>query len=83
MTSMEELRIVKEKHEGELMNKDGVTGVAVGNKVIGGKKTEELSIVVYVIEKKPVSELKEEDVIPREIEGVRTDVVESGALRAL
>ncbi len=74
---------VKEKYEQELMNKAGVVGCSIGYKQIGGKKTDKLSIVCYVKKKKKEEDLKVKDIIPREIEGVPTDVVESGELKTL
>jgi len=83
MATTEEVRRVKEMHEAELMKKDGVLGCAVGYKHIGGKKTDELSIVCYVKDKKPEEEIRRQDIIPKKIEGIPTDVVESGKIRAL
>lgn len=83
MAKMEEVRRIKERHEAELMEKAGVVGCAIGYKFVGGKKTDELCIVCYVIEKKPEEKLRKQDIIPKKIEGVSTDVVESGEIRAL
>ncbi len=83
MATMEEVRRVKERHEAELMEKSGVVGCAIGYKHVGGKKTDELCIVCYVIEKKLERELRKQDIIPKEIQGIPTDVVESGEIRAL
>lgn len=83
MATMEEVRRVKERHEAELMEKFGVVGCAIGYKYIGGKKTDELCIVCYVIEKKQEGKLRKQDIIPKKIEGIPTDVVESGEIRAL
>jgi hypothetical protein len=65
------------------MNKAGVVGCSIGYKEIDGKKTDKLSIVCYVKNKKKEKDLKIKDIIPREIEGIPTDVVESGELKAL
>jgi hypothetical protein len=37
--------------------------------------------MVYLVKKKPVSELRPEEVIPPEIDGVKTHVIESGVFR--
>jgi len=83
MPTMEEVRKVKENHEKELMKKYGVTGCAVGYKYIEGKKTNRLCIICYVKEKKTKEKLKKKDMIPKLIEGIPTDIVESGEFQAL
>ncbi|RZN42233.1 MAG: hypothetical protein EFT35_01920 [Methanophagales archaeon ANME-1-THS] len=83
MATIEEVRRVKERHEAELMGKAGVVGCAIGYKHVGGKKTDELSIICYVREKKPEGKLRKQDIIPKNIEGIPIDVVESGEIRAL
>lgn len=83
MATIEEVKRVKEKHEQALMSKAGVVGCSIGYKEIDGKKTDKLSIVCYVREKKTEEELKRKDIIPKEIEGIPTDVVESGEFKAM
>jgi hypothetical protein len=83
MVTLEEVKRVKAEYEEELMRKPGVVGVAIGHKHIKGRKTNQICIICYVIEKKRVEELEERDIIPKEIEGVLVDVVVSGQLRAL
>ncbi len=82
MVTLEEVKRVKAEYEKELMRKSGVVGVAIGHKHIDGIKTNQLCIICYVIQKKPVGELEECDIIPDEIEGVPIDIVESGRIRA-
>ncbi len=55
-----------------------VRGVGIGHKHAGGKYTNRLSIKVYVTQKIRLAEISSADVIPTEIDGVPTDVVESG-----
>ncbi len=83
MPTIEEVKKVKEKYAPGLMNKAGVVGCSIGHKQIGGKKTDKLSIVCYVKEKKREEDLKSKDIIPKEIEGIPTDVIESGDFKAL
>ena len=83
MVTMEDVRRVKERHEARLMGKAGVTGCAIGYRYVDGKKTNELCIICYVRKKKPEGELKKKDIIPKKIEGVPIDVIESGEFRAL
>src|SRR5262245_36202288 len=73
MPSLDEIRRVKESAEAGLLGRPGVTGVDVGYKVVGGKRTDELSIRVYVKKKMDVPPAES---IPLTIEGVKTDVIE-------
>jgi hypothetical protein len=70
------IRPVKESVEDELLARPGVVGVDIAEKVSGGKPTGELSIVVFVNAKKPASRVAKGDLIPAEINGVKTDVQE-------
>ena len=54
-----------------------VTGVGVGLKVTGGRRTQRVAIRVYVRRKVPRTELTEADLLPAEIDGVPVDVVEA------
>ena len=83
MVTMEKVRRVKKKYEADLMGMHGVVGVAIGYKHVDGKKTNQLCIICYVIDKKLESALEEHDIIPKEIEGVPVDVIESGRIRTL
>jgi uncharacterized membrane protein YqgA involved in biofilm formation len=83
MITLEEVKRVKAEYEKELMQKPGVVGVAIGYKLIKGKKTNQLCIVCYVVKKKRIGELEEHNIIPEEIEGIPVDVVESGQIQAL
>lgn len=70
------IRPVKESVEDQLLSRPGVTGVDIGEKYSGGKPTGELSIVVYVAEKKKKDDLGTKEVIPKTVDGVKTDVQE-------
>lgn len=70
------IRPVKERIEDELLARPGVVGVDINEKMKGGKPTGELSIVVYVEDKKPKAALDKANMIPAEIEGIPTDVQE-------
>ena len=77
--------VVDERTIFELMRKRNVVGVSKRRKpkIVNGKETEELSIRVYVSEKLPIESLHPKDVIPPEINGIKTDVVKKGELKAL
>jgi hypothetical protein len=68
--------------ERSLLAKSNVVGVAVGFKESKGEKSGDVALVVLVEEKKPLAALSAEDVIPKEVDGMRTDVYEIGYLRA-
>jgi hypothetical protein len=70
------IRPVKERIEDELLARPGVVGVDINEKTKGGKPTGELSIVVYVEQKRPRNAVDKAHLIPAEIEGIPTDVQE-------
>lgn len=70
-------------YEPELLKKANVVGVAVGFKESKGETDGEVSVVVLVEQKKPLAALSAQDVIPPELDGMRTDVYEVGYLQAL
>jgi hypothetical protein len=61
-----------------LLAKPNVVGVAVGLK----NQVGEPSVVVLVQQKLPLAALSADAMVPKELDGVRTDVVEVGYLRA-
>lgn len=73
---------VKRAYQQELMSKANVVGVGVGYRTRGGERTDEVALVVMVSQKLPREKLKPEDVLPREIEGIRVDVQEVGWITA-
>jgi len=68
--------------EQEMLAKRNVVGVGVGYKESHGETTDEVAVVVLVEQKKPLAALQPEDLIPREVDGLRTDVMEVGRLWA-
>ena len=74
---------VKEIHKKNLLQKAGVVAVGIATKKVGGKDTGEPCITVFVKQKVPRAALLEEDIVPEELDGVKTDVVEIGEIRAL
>lgn len=71
-----EIRPVKETVEDELLARPGVIGVDIGEKISRGKPTGDLSIVVYVDKKKPKTQLDAAELVPKTVDGVKTDVQE-------
>ncbi len=74
----EKARAEKERHTKELMSLSNVVGVGVGRKPAAGQGLYDLTIVVYVRKKVQASELDTKDMIPAEINGIPTDVIEIG-----
>lgn len=84
---MDELQKALAQHRDSLLAKEGVVGLAIGNKRVGGKDTGRAAIVVFVRRKLPESELKPEALVPIAYEAmdatIPTDVVEVGDVKAL
>lgn len=59
-----------------------VVATGIGYKVSAGQRTSDLAIVCSVTRKLAVSELSSADVVPRTLDGIATDVVETGKIRA-
>lgn len=76
MANVSEIKRVKASIEKDLLSLDDVTGVGIGEKIKGGKRTGETSIRVYVKKKKPKSRVPEGQLIPGSIDGIPTDVIE-------
>jgi len=76
----QQLRAVKAKYRDWLFSLPNVTGVGIGRKMIGGQYTDERSIRVYVIEKKPLDALSPDERVPPHLDGIPTDVIETGPI---
>src|SRR5882757_4979794 len=63
----------KESVEDDILKQPGITGIGVGHKWTGGKRTDQIAVQVFVKEKKTVPKPQ---AIPAEINGVPTDVIE-------
>jgi hypothetical protein len=79
---LERLRVVKDLHEADLMQKPNVVGVGIGLRQRGGETTDEAVIVVSVTHKQPDFLMTPDDVIPAELDGVPVDVQAVGKLKA-
>jgi len=69
--------------QSDLLSRHGVVGVAIGFRNYKEQVTDQLAMAVLVQQKKPVEALSAEDVVPPDVSGARTDVVEVGRLEAL
>ena len=54
MSDIDRIRMIKARHEKDLLARKNVVGVGVGFKETAGKKTDRMSIVVMVETKLPV-----------------------------
>lgn len=82
MLDKKRLMAIKKQYQFELLRKKNVIGVGIGYKATGGKITDELSLVSLVQNKVDSAELSTADLVPREIQGVITDVVQIGKVVA-
>jgi hypothetical protein len=74
---------VKKEHVSELLGRRNVVACGVGFKESEGQITDEPCVVVSVTKKLPKAQLAAEDLVPRKLDEVKTDVVEIGVVRAL
>jgi hypothetical protein len=73
---------VKEAYVFDLLGKRNVVGVGLGYKISQGVNTGELGLVVSVTHKADASALAVKDLVPQALNGLKTDVVETGIFRA-
>lgn len=83
MSEREEVQQAKELHKAAILAKPNVVGVGTGYKVRGKRTTDELCIVALVRQKIPKAGLAPEALVPAGIDGLLTDVMQVGDLRAL
>ena len=83
MSLNEQIKKVKDKYTNKILGYRDVVGIGIGYKTIEGKETEQLSIVISVKKKKFLNELKENEIIPEELDGIKTDVQEVGEIKAI
>ncbi len=79
---MEEVQKVKKKYQDQLFKHKGVVGIGIGKKIVKGKETDDLAIIVSVVQKVEKEEdLTKEDRLPKVLEGVPIDVQQIGKLK--
>lgn len=83
MSLLEEAKQAKSAHRTNILAKPNVVGLGVGYKETADRVTDELSVVVLVRHKVPLVSLPTEGIIPQEVNGVRTDVMQVGEIRPL
>jgi hypothetical protein len=77
----EKLLSIHKRAKERLFQIPGVHGVGIGPKEVGGRLTAEPAIKIVVLQKRPTADVPPGELIPPEIEGVKTDVVVSGRIR--
>lgn len=78
MVSDDEALAIKTRVAPQLLALPGVTAVGLGSKEIGGQPTGELALKVFIEVKRDAGRVPAEELIPAEIDGLPTDVIESG-----
>ena len=68
---------VKRAVAGRLRAYPNVNGVGVGFKEVGGVRTDQVAIRVYVDRKLPRAQLADDEILPEEVEGIPVDVIEA------
>ncbi|MGW6572413.1 hypothetical protein ACWGAN_09550 [Streptomyces sp. NPDC054945] len=79
MPTIDELVRIKDREKARLFGIPGVVMVGIGCKEVGGELTREPAIKLLVDRKLPESEIAPHELIPAQIDGAVTDVVETGA----
>ncbi len=74
---------VLKSHREALLDRANVVATGVGYKVTADRKTDVLSIVCSVTEKMAAATLSHSDLVPPAIQGIPTDVIRTGRIRAL
>lgn len=72
----EDINIKKDLKNAQLLSKKNVESYFFGEKTVGGKKTGEKCLIVGVEAKEIEGDLSEQDIIPKEINGIKTDVIQ-------
>lgn len=83
MSQFETARQAKTLHRADILARPNVVGVGVGYKTQNQDSTGEMGVVVLVRRKLPRAALSAAALVPQELSGVRTDVIEVGDLRPL
>lgn len=81
---MLEAERLREEHSDRLAQKQGVVGVGVGHKWVDGVPSDTPAILIFVEKKRTkrgvTQKFSVEDIIPDELDGVPTDVIEVGKI---
>ncbi|HYI09824.1 MAG TPA: hypothetical protein VEK57_12240 [Thermoanaerobaculia bacterium] len=81
MTETERAIAIKDEYSERILAHPGVVGIGYGWRTRAGVHTDEPVIRIYVLRKMPIEALSLDERLPTQIEGIPTDVNESGFLR--
>ena len=79
---MAQARAIYQQALPDLFRRKNVVACGLGYKISEGQTSSELSLIVSVTQKVPSEQLTPQDLIPKSLEGMLTDVVETGRIRA-
>ena len=77
-----EVKRAQVRHQTALLAMPNVVGLGIGLKTIRGRRGERLCLAALVRRKIPRAALEPEALIPERVDGVPTDVIEVGDVRA-
>ncbi|HEY43095.1 MAG TPA: hypothetical protein G4O11_03850 [Anaerolineae bacterium] len=83
MSNHREIARVVDRHKELVLSKPNVVGIGTGFREIRGIITDEICVVALVRQKIPKAGLPAEALVPTKLEGISTDVMQVGELRAL
>lgn len=72
----------RQRNTERLLSLPNVIGVGDGYRVAGSERTDQVCVVVLVRRKIPREGLLTEHIVPKEVDAIRTDVIEVGDVRA-
>ena len=80
---MRKIESVLSFYENQLLKKKNVVAVGLGYKKINDQKTDIYGIICSVSKKVNLKTLKKRDRIPKKMDGILTDVIETGIIKPL
>jgi hypothetical protein len=80
--NFDSVRQIKRAAEQDLARRPNAVAVGVGYKISNGQNTGELAVIVSVSRKIPLAQLSEAEAVPKTLDGIKTDVVETGEIFA-
>lgn len=81
-TTISSIRPILKSARTNLMSRKNVVATGVGYKITAGQKTDQLGIICSVTQKESTSTLPSADRVPQTVDGISTDVVATGRIRA-
>ncbi len=82
VATIEGIKELQARQQIEILAFQNVVGVGVGKKVVAGRETEEHCLSVFVDQKLPLEAIHKDSRIPKSIDNIKTDVIETGVLFA-